>query len=171
MAYPDWRAGMKLKASLLRAMNVYQVIQAANLSRTSSTTPTATNLVIPAEANAVYEYTIRIAYAAGAGDASFTWSVPASASMQRHGVGIGTSAGGTRTNATTLFSSQGNQSTAMEVGGDAGAASANCSYFETGYLTTGSTAGNATLMFAQVSSSATASTVNAVSNLEYRRVG
>lgn len=171
MPYPDWRAGQKLKASLLDAMNVFQVLQGTDSSVTSSTTLTDSNLVIPLASGALYEYRLLLVYSCGAGDFHFEWDVPSGTEMQRHGLGIGNTSTGSQTNADILFSAQGTQSTDFNVGGNSGDATANCSFVELGVFTTGSTAGDATLQFTQDTSNATASTLRAASSVYYRRIG
>lgn len=171
MGYPDWRAGQKIKASLLRAMTPTLVLQGTDLERTSSTTLTATNLVIPVEANALYEYRLLVTYAAGDGDVQVEWTTPAGTEMQRHGVGLGDASTGAPTNGNSLFSAQGTGATDFDIGGSTLSATANCSFIELGHITTGSTSGNVTFMFAQDISNATASILRSVSSVLYRRIG
>lgn len=171
MPYPDWRAGQKLRASLLDAMNVFQVLQGTDSSATSTTTLQSTNLVIPVESGALYEYRLLLVYACGAGDLHIEWDVPGGVDMQRHGVGIGATSTGSQTNADILFSAQGTQGTDFNMGGNSGDATANCSFVEQGFITTGSSSGDVTLQFAQDNSNATASTIRAASSIHYRRIG
>lgn len=171
MPYPDWRAGQKLKASLLRAMNVYQVVQGTDASKTSSTTLTSTNLVIPVESDALYEYRLLLVHSSGAGDMQVEWDVPSGTSMQRHGMGIGANNTGSQTNVDISFSAQGTNTTDFNIGGNGGDATAKCSFVELGYIDTGSSSGNVTLQYAQDNSNATASIVRAESSVFYRRIG
>jgi hypothetical protein len=171
MAYPDWRAGMKLKASLLRAMGTYRVLQGADQTRTSSTANLSSNLIIPAEANAVYQYKLLLAYSAGAGDFQAVWDVPSGATMQRHGDGMAATATGSQTAYTEGFSAQGGATTAFNIGGNTSGITQVVSFVEEGYLETASTAGNATFQFSQRVSNAEATILRAASQLYYTRIG
>lgn len=168
MVYPDWRAGQIITADLLLAMNVYEVEQGADQSVTSSTTLQDTNLVIPVESNAVYEYRLLLSYtAATAGDAQIAWTVPTSATMSRRGHGLGQSVATSQTDADRSFSAVGAAGTAFGFG----ATGSTASFLEIGRIETSSNAGNATMQFAQRVSNATPSTLLAASRLFYRRVG
>jgi len=171
MAYPDWRAGMKLKASLLRGMGTYRVIQGADQTRTSSTALLNTNLIIPVESNAVYRYMLLAVYSAGAGDMRLSWSVPSGTTMQRHGQGISFSSTGSQTAFSDGYSAQGAAGTAFNIGGNTSSISALCSFEENGYIETASTAGDATLQFTQTSSSSDATILRAASHVYYQRIG
>ena len=171
MAYPDFRAGMKLKASHLRAMGVYRVVQGADQTRTSSTVALSSNLIIPAEANAVYSYKLLLAYSCGAGDFTGTWDVPSGATMQRHGDGMAATATGSQTAYTEGFSAQGSATTAFNIGGNTAGITQTVSFVEEGYLETASTSGNATFQFTQRLSHAEATILRAASQLYYQRIG
>lgn len=171
MAYPDWRAGMKLKASLLRGMGVYRVLQGADQTRTSSTVALNSNLIIPVEANAVYQYKLLLAYSAGAGNFTGTWDVPSGATMQRHGDGMAATATGSQTAYTEGFSAQGGATTAFNIGGNTTGITQTVSFVEEGYIETASTAGNATFQFTQRVSSADATILRAASQVYYQRIG
>lgn len=171
MGYPDFRAGMKLKASHLRAMQTIRVVQGSDQTRTSSTSNLDTNLVIPAEANAVYEYRLLLAYSCGAGDYTGLWSVPSGTTMQRHGDGMAATATGTQTAYTDAFSAQGSATTAFNIGGNTSSIAQTCSFVEQGYIETASTAGNVTYQFSQRLSSADATIIRAASQLYYTRIG
>lgn len=171
MGYPDFRAGMKLKASHLRAMQTIRVVQGSDQTRTSSTANLDTNLVIPVEANAVYEYRLLLAYSCGAGDYTGAWSVPSGTTMQRHGDGMAATATGTQTAYTDAFSAQGSATTAFNIGGNTSSIAQTCSFVEQGYIETASTAGNVTYQFSQRVSSADATIIRAASQLYYTRIG
>lgn len=168
MPYPDWRAGQKITADLLGGMQTYEIEQGSDLVRTSSTTLTDTDIVIPLEENAVYEYHLAISYnAATAGDAKVAWSVPSGATMIRSGQGLGQSVSTSQTDADRGFSARGAAATEFGFGGTGSTAA----FEESGVIECGSTAGNATLQFAQRVSSASSSTMFTSTFCTYRRIG
>lgn len=171
MGYPEFRAGMKLKASHLRAMQTYRVLQGADQTRTSSTTLLSSNLIIPTSAGAVYQYKLLLAYSCGAGDFTGQWDVPSGATMQRHGDGMAATATGSQTAYTEGFSAQGSATTAFNIGGNTAGITQIVSFVEEGYLETASTSGDATFQFTQRVSSADATILRAQSQLYYTRIG
>lgn len=171
MGYPDFRAGMKLKASHLRAMQMTRVVQGSDQTRTSSTSNLSTNLIIPAEANAVYRYTLLLAYSCGAGDYTGVWDVPSGTSMQRHGDGMAATATGSQTAYTEAFSAQGAAGTAFNIGGNTSSIAQIVSFIEEGYVETASVGGDVTYQFSQRVSSADATICRAASQLYYVRIG
>lgn len=171
MGYPDFRAGMKLKASHLRDMQTVRVIQGSDQTRTSSTALLSTNLIIPAEANAVYQYKLLLAYSCGAGDYTGQWDVPSGATMQRHGDGMAATATGSQTAYTEGFSAQGAATTAFNIGGNTAGITQIVSFVEEGYIETSSSSGDVTYQFTQRVSSADATIIRAASQLYYTRIG
>ena len=168
MPYPDWRAGQRMTADLLAAMNVYEVEQGSDQTVTSSTVYVDTNIVIPVEANALYTYTL-LADASGdvAGDGKVAWTVPSGTTMKRSGQGVGQSNTASQTDAATMFSAQGGASTDFGFGVGTG----TTAFVEDGRIETGSTSGNVTLQFAQRVSNATGSIFRGTSIATYRRIG
>lgn len=170
--YPEFRAGQKLRAADLLSMGTYEVQQASDLTRTSTTTFADTNIVIPGEANAIYEYRLTAVYSGGTtGLAKFEWEVPSGTTMQRHGIGIGATSTGSQTNADILFSAQGSESTDFNVGVNSSSSVSQCSFYETGRIEMGTTEGDVTLQFGQVASSATSSVLYSTTACVYQRIG
>jgi hypothetical protein len=90
-AFPRIRAGQRLLANTLNARNLILVEQSEDVTITNSTTMLDSDIVIPAEAGAIYEYDLRIAYSAvretdgpDVGSALVcNWSVPSGSAVNR----------------------------------------------------------------------------------------
>jgi len=141
------------------------VVKPTSQSVTSSTTlVNDADLVLPADANAAYELSCQLFFiAAAGGDIKWTWSVPSGAGItyqDLHNEGGGTGLGNA-----CLANSNADTPTA------AGGGSPVQAIRMTGTLTTGSTAGNVQLRWAQNASNATATQVRANSSLVLRRIG
>lgn len=170
--YPEFRSGQKLRASDLLSMGTYEVQQGSDLTRTSTDTFADTNIVIPVEATGVYEYRLTASYSGDTtGLGKFQWTVPSGSIMQRHGVGIGITSTGSQTNADILFSAQGTDGTDFNLGVNSTSSSSVVSFIEMGRIVVGSTAGDATLQFGQVASSATSSILLSSTACVYQRIG
>lgn len=168
MPYPDWRAGQKITADLLAGMQTYLVEQGSNLSVTSSTAFVDSDIVIPLEENAIYEYHLCISYSAGTGgDANIEWTVPSGATMLRSGQGLGQSVSTAQTDADRSFSARGAAGTDFGFGGTGSTAA----FEEHGTIECGSTSGNAVLQWSQRVSNATATTLLGSTFCTYRRIG
>lgn len=171
MPYPDWKAGQRITAGLLRAGLLYEVQQGSDLTVTNSATKVDTGLSIPLEVGATYQFmALIVAQAPVANDFSISWTIPSGASMIRHGhgVGQGNNAGGA-TSVDAAFFGVANNAASLAPGGVA--AGTNESYIESGYVICGSTAGVAMLQFAQRSVGAgTAAVLRDISRMYYQRV-
>ncbi|WP_329187054.1 hypothetical protein [Actinacidiphila glaucinigra] len=173
MPYPTWQAGQRITADLLLGGSTFNAEQGSDQTVTNSTTLADSNLVVPAEANARYEYTLQAIYSTNTtGKIKFQWSVPNGSMMVRSGHGLGNGQTGGATVGTLVWSSRGDFSTVFNVGGTTGSPPGDASFLEVGEIVTGSTAGNVTLQFAQAAANATDPAIlRSLSRLRWRRIG
>ncbi|MET9876580.1 hypothetical protein ABZZ36_18425 [Actinacidiphila glaucinigra] len=173
MPYPAWQAGQRITADLLLGGLTFNAEQGSDLSVTNSTTLVDSNLVIPAEAGARYEYTLQAIYSTNTtGKIQFQWGVPSGSMMVRSGHGLGNGQTGGATTGTLVYSGRGDFNTVFNVGGTTGSPPGDASFIEVGEIVTGSTAGNAVLRFAQAATNATDPAIlRALSRLRWRRIG
>lgn len=121
MPYPTWQAGQRITADLLLGGSTFNAEQGSDQTVTNSTTLADSNLVVPAEANARYEYTLQAIYSTNTtGKIKFQWSVPNGSMMVRSGHGLGNGQTGGATVGTLVWSSRGDFSTVFNVGGTTG---------------------------------------------------
>lgn len=154
-------AGQRLTAAGLQAVAPVAAFKNANESVTSSTALQNDNaLLIPLQANAVYYFRMFFGYTGGtqgSSDIKFGFTIPSGASMTWTRDGITTA--GVRPvlvfNTTTAASTLGTNGTGSDEAGTV-----------EGTVTTGGTAGNLQLQWAQNTSSTTATTVLAGSSLQ-----
>lgn len=145
-----------------------RVIKAADQSVASSTTPVdATDMVLPVDANAVYEISgYFITNASQAGDITFSWTAPSGATMTWSIDGLST--GATSTGG-SVGRNDGSVGSSLSVGGVGGSTTSVARPW--GFLTTGATGGTLQLRFTQLVADAANSTLKAKSRLSLRRVG
>lgn len=162
--YPQILAGMALTSALLQSMLPQQVLKASSQSVTSSTTlVNDTVLVLPVSANATYRFELEILYngnSAGSSDLKFGWLLPSGASMNWGAAGQGTGLG--------PFFPVGTASSTFAYGTNG--TGNPLSLTASGTLVTSSFGGNLQLQWAQNTSNATATTVQAGSILIARRI-
>ncbi|MFD9306143.1 hypothetical protein ACFWCB_26400 [Streptomyces sp. NPDC060048] len=171
MAVPrTWVVGEVVTAALLNAeirdqLNALLTVQTASIVKSSSTSRTSTttlaadpHIVLAVAANTAYLLDGFFEYdgAFGAGDLKLDWTVPASATLRW--AALGTVAADT----TQKFNSSSVEAgvTTLSIG-TYGVGSTRNACAPRGYLTTGATAGNLTLTWAQNASNATATTLRA----------
>lgn len=171
MPYPTIRAGMKLTASVLQAMQPVTVTKTADQSVTSSTTNVNDNhLFVALSANAVYHVTGMLFYSARTDtDIKIGWTGPTGSTFYwiAHGQ-IQDGTGGV--SAGMVVDRQSIGATAFPLGGFG---AENTTYMTAplwGVVTTSSTAGNLQFNWAQRVSNGTASIVRAGSFIDLIRV-
>lgn len=167
--YPALAIGQRLTAALLTSMLPQTVYKTLSTARTSTAAKTADpELTLPVEANAVYELAFYLKYDAGnAGDIGWTFSTPAGTSGS-YGIssivvgGAGASQTEDLANVYTL---------AANAGAGGIGAGIPLPVLGLGKFVTGGTAGSITLSWAQFTSNATATTLQADSYLKITRIG
>jgi hypothetical protein len=166
--YPTILAGQRITSGLLTSMLPNIIYKAQNEDRTSTTTLTAdSELSIDLEANAVYFIDMEIHYAADTGQFKTTWSVPTGATGNRSSLGAAS-------NATSYDNVDGrfgvhNYGTEVPMG-DRNNSGNQVVAIERSIITTSTTAGSLTLMWAQNVSSATITRVAAGSFIIAHRI-
>lgn len=166
MPIPTWTTGQVLTASDVNTWFVPRhAYKTANTSRTSTTTLAADpHLIVPVDANAMYELTGLIDFEAdAAGDMKFQFTLPASATMNYTWLSWTAVADLFTNNATN------NQTTVASIGG--GGAGVGRGVILQGNVTTAGTAGNLGINWAQNTSSGTATIWHQYSYLKLLRVG
>jgi hypothetical protein len=171
MATPrTWVVGEVVTAALMNAeirdqlnslitVQPISAVKSADTGRTSTTTLASDpHIVLAVAANATYLLDGWFEYdgAFGAGDLKMDWSLPASAALRWAPFG---NASGDTTQKHTTGSVEAGVTTASV--GTYGVGATRNAVAPRGYLTTGATAGNATLRWAQNASNATATTLRA----------
>lgn len=174
MGYPDVAAGQSLTAGMLQAMQLQSVEQGTTQDVVSSTTLVDSNLVLPAAAGAIYSYRLLCAYTClrytgTAGGIKFAWTAPTNGSVVRFSIGIGNA------NSAGALDDQDSvnirrPATTSLVNISSSALANGHSYHEGGVIN-GGDGGNVTLQFAQIATSASASTITPSARLEWLRVG
>jgi hypothetical protein len=165
LAIPTWTVGEVLASADVNNWFVPRcVVKPSDTSRASNTTfSNDPALLLPFEANSVFQFTAGIDYEADAtGDFKFQWTVPAGASMLYLFSAY--------TPADNITLNGGNGASSPFTIGGAGAGTRRA-LLCTGVVTIGSTAGNLAFQWAQAASSATAAIVHAQSYLTAFRVG
>lgn len=171
--YPDIEVGDIVSADLLDSMLPIIASKTTSTTRTSTTTVADDpDLVLPVVANASYIIEFYIRYGAiTAGGFKTAWTVPSGVTTSSKDVhGPGSSAADT--NADNISVRMGNHSYANQV--SYGTRNNNASVLhahEYAIVTTGATAGNVTLQWAQTTSSGTGTIVYAGSFAKAVRVG
>jgi hypothetical protein len=167
MPYPTISPGTTITAGLLTSMLPLAVQKPSDEPRASTTTMTNDgDLLLPVEANAVYELTAYIVYSQNLAASSTTgitigWSAPSGATLTW-------TSGGTSgpTQTTTQDVTAQPISLTRQLPSNLGT---NMAAMPFGTLTVSSTAGNFALQWAQVASNGTATIVKAGSWLHLRR--
>lgn len=173
MTYPVFAAGQTLTASALNSTMYTKVIKTAETARASTTTfaddPDLTTATLAA--NGVYFIEFIIG-ASGllAADIKFDWSVPASASGNRHCFGPGSAANDSSADNIAVRAGVHGYTTSVAYSGVRDSTN-QFTVVERSLLTMAATPGPVVIRWAQVTSNATASRVHAGSLLRYRRVG
>lgn len=174
--YPVFTAGQKLTAAALQQLAPIRLMKAADQSVTSSTTVVNDNdLVVPVAANATYDFDGFIFWIGNeTGKIKFGMNAPTGATLDwgllaGYDGDTGFNTGGTH-GAAQFWLKQ--AQTTFPTGTIQYAAStALLTGLLKGRITTGSTAGNLTLQWAQFVSNATSTTLKAGSWLHAQRVG
>lgn len=168
MVYPDFQAGQRLTADLLRALAIDSVSNGDDQTVTSSTALIDSNLSVTVEATAIYKYRLMASYTASTGgDIQFAWSVPTGGTMQRWTWGIGPGSTGGAGDAETISMRRPDAGTAVSAGGG----TTTRGYHEEGTFIGGSVDGDFTLRFAQDTSNATGTVLTSSSRVEFQRIG
>ncbi|MEU1908100.1 hypothetical protein [Streptomyces hygroscopicus] len=176
LPFPQWLAGQRITANGLNARNWIRVNQGTDITRTSSTTMTNTNLVITGAAGAEYYYQALISYGASIdSDMQWAWSIPTDASITRFTAALSIADVTTGSaSAHTVVMRRPAATTGVTAGGtDAANIGTNTTTFNSAYdqgMITFGAAGTATLQFAQNSSDADGTTFRASSYLLYTRI-
>lgn len=174
LPFPAWQPGNRITAARLNARNTVVVEQASDQTMTSSTTYVNTNLILPGEVNAVYEYRLLVSYSATVTpDLKFAWTVPSGAAARRFSISREAAAtAGLNTGVGIIMRSPGTGTDVLAGGGSADGAAPPDFFFalDDGLITMGGTAGNCTVQFAQNSSNSNQTIFRAQSRLIYRRV-
>lgn len=158
--YPAFFVGQRLTATLLQSAQPFQAWKAASTSRNTTITRAADpDLLLAAEANSLYElnFFLNVTCTSAVPGFNFTFTVPASATGN-----YGYSAGG----------GSGDIHSAFAYGGGGGPATVNgiVSVMGRGVVDTAGTAGNVTLLWAQLASNAINVTLDAGSWMELKRM-
>lgn len=172
--YPVWEVGDLVTADSLTAMQADTTYKSTATTRASTVTPTDDpDLVTPTLAiNASYfvEFFIRYGVLSGIGLRT-AWNVPAGLlTSNKEVVGPGSAATDANSNNISMRSGVHGYATNITYGGRDVVANQSRIY-ECGVVFTGGTAGTIALQWAQVTSSATGSTVNAGSFVRVQRIG
>lgn len=161
--YPVINAGTTPTVTVLNEMLPDIAVKASNTSRSTTTTLAADpHLVLPLEANATYDLDLDIAYNGntnGSGDLKFGFSGPSGYTMAFGAWLVSIPAG--------VSSSGGNQGTTL-VSGSAGTGTPLAAKVH-GTVSTSSTAGSLTLLWAQNTSNGTATTLTTGSKMRLKR--
>lgn len=172
MGFPQWFAGSTITAQKLSDMQWQSVIQGGDQTRTSTTTFLATNLVVPVVASASYKYRLLVSYISNdIADIKFNWVVPTNAAIDgRWNWGIGRDAGGSAQVSATHNRHARNSATTQVVVGGTSVDQLPLGYHEEGVIT-GGDGGNCTFQFAQNTADPFVTTLQAVSRVDYLRIG
>lgn len=171
MPFPEWEAGMLMTAGRLNDRNVHLVDQGVNQLINDEGTLQATNIIIPADADAIYHVSLYAALrAATSADVIIAWDVPSGTTAQRFVNGPGASASGAVNDVTTvtMFPPAG-AATESTVGGLG--ATTSVVYIEEIVFITGGVGGDITCQFAQDTAEASNAEFRAFSKALYRRIG
>lgn len=168
--YPDIPVG-PLTADLLRRMLPTYIVKAGATSRPSSTAlDPDPDLVLPVEANGVYEIEMKLTMSAyDAADIKTSWSVPAGTTGNRRIIGPSTVA--LDANADNITMRSGTHATTGTVVYNGVRNGTNqFSVIEFGLITIGGTAGSITLLWGQNATSVNPSIVAGTSYIKATRV-
>lgn len=174
MPFPNWLAGMRITADRLEDRNIHVVEQAADQIVTNSTTLIDTNLLIPGEVGAVYQYQAHISFSATATpDFRWAWVAPSGTDIRRYTMArIAAAATGLNTGSDVIMRTPALGTEMVAGGGDAdGGAPVNFFYtYEQGLVYMGGTAGSCVIRFAQFTSNANQTIFRNLSRLIYSRI-
>lgn len=175
-AYPTWLAGQRVTATLLASMQRNVIVATTTQTVTNSATLVSDNeLVFPLAASAIYlvEFSLLFNSTSATGDVKVQWSVPSGSTGLRHVMGP--------TNNSATFTDRQDTNVKICAHGfttngvsqlEAGGASTDTLVYERGVVTTGSTAGNVTVQWAQNAATAAVTlTRDANSFMTAQRVG
>lgn len=172
MVYPDFRAGQRLTAELLRGMQWQSVEQGSAQTVNNSATLVDTNLSVTLPASSTWMFRLFVAYTTSdTGDDSdlrFAWSVPPNGTVARWTQGYGANGSGGTNDFTSVNFRRPATDTNVRIGAS-GSGDTN-SYYEWGVFLAGD-GGAFVLQFAQWSATSVDTSVTASSRLDYLRIG
>ncbi len=171
--YPNLYVGQRLTATLAQSMLPFQAWKTTGTTRTSTTSRTADpDLVLPVEANALYvlRYFFIVSCIANTSGMSMSWTVPSGASGTHSFSGLQHSSGSTPTASSQDVNTTFDIATGTGTGIIPSGTQPVTGVQGIGWIDTAATAGNLTLTWAQLTSSANGTTLNAGSFIELKRV-
>lgn len=168
MPYPVFVAGQKVTAALLAATQWQEIEQGIDQTVTNSTSFVDTNIIIPVEAGARYQYTLLAGYSSSTtADIKFSWTAPTGGEVRRWTIAQGQNGTG-GVNTFSEVSMRYATTTNQVVAGGSGTGNEHA-YIEIGVIN-GGAGGNVTLQFAQVTAEATNTVFLAESRISYVRI-
>lgn len=169
--YPSWTAGTKITAQKLNDGQPHYIDCSTTPVINNSTTATAdTELIVPVEANAMYEIEMVLAFFTTVNcDVRTDWDVPAGASGLKHCMGAtSTAADFTSRDSTNVRIGSHGHGTDVTYQLDTSGNTQWC--LEKGIVTIGATSGNITLRWAQGTATVGDLSRSATSFIRYKRV-